>query len=68
MSKTKHGTGPAEPGERLFAKVPEAAPMLRLDVATIRHGLERGEIPGFRVGQQWRIPMSWIRQQAGQAS
>jgi excisionase family DNA binding protein len=64
MSRHRSQADGLLPG-RLFAKVPEAAPLLRMDERTVRRACERGEIPGFKVGEQWRIPMSWLRQAAG---
>jgi excisionase family DNA binding protein len=54
------------PPGRLFATAPEAAEILRADPRTVRRALEAGEIPGLRVGGRWRIPVAWLRQQAGQ--
>ena len=55
---------PLLPG-RLFATAPETAQVLRSDERTVRRALERGDIPGFRVGQHWRVPVAWLREQAG---
>jgi excisionase family DNA binding protein len=49
---------------KLFAEVPEAAAILRYDPRTVRRALEAGDIPGVRVGGRWRIPVSWLREQA----
>jgi excisionase family DNA binding protein len=53
------------PADWLFATVPEAVPLLRMDERTIRAACARGEIPAVRIGLQWRIPMSWMRRAAG---
>jgi len=56
---------PALPAGRLFATAPEAAKVLRSDARTLRRALAAGTIPGFRVGATWRIPVAWLREQAG---
>jgi excisionase family DNA binding protein len=56
------------PAGRLFAKVPEAAELLRMDERTVRRALVAGQIPGFRVGATWRVPVAWLREQAGLGS
>lgn len=38
--------------------VSEAAQLLRLKPKTIRLWLETGRLRGFKVGRQWRIPVS----------
>ena len=50
---------------QLFATVPEAAAILRYDVRTVRRGIASGDIPAVRVGATNRIPVSWLREQAG---
>lgn len=50
---------------RLFATVPETADITRYDPRTIRRAIEAGEIPATRAGATWRIPVAWIREQAG---
>lgn len=35
--------------------VPEAAIYLRCSVATVQRALHRGQIPGVKVGRQWRL-------------
>lgn len=35
--------------------VSEAAAFLRVDARTVRRMCERGELPAFHVGRQWRI-------------
>ncbi|MGO9292505.1 MAG: helix-turn-helix domain-containing protein [Streptosporangiaceae bacterium] len=52
-------------GGKLFATTTEAAAILRYDRRTIYQGIEAGEIPATRVGATYRIPTSWIREQAG---
>jgi excisionase family DNA binding protein len=64
MSRRRSESDGLPPG-RLFATAPETAQLFRSDERTIRRALERGEIPGFRVGQHWRVPVAWLRQQAG---
>src|SRR5437016_2683138 len=53
------------PAGRLFATAPETAAVLRADERTVRRALEAGQIPGFRCGATWRIPVAWLREQAG---
>lgn len=49
---------------QLFADVPETAEILRYDRRTVRRAIEAGEIPAVRAGGRWRIPTSWLREQA----
>jgi excisionase family DNA binding protein len=50
---------------KLFATSTEAALILDVDPRTLRAAIERGEIPGTRAGAAWRVPVSWLRKQAG---
>ncbi|HEY5360300.1 MAG TPA: helix-turn-helix domain-containing protein [Streptosporangiaceae bacterium] len=50
---------------KLFADVPETAEILRYDQRTVRRAIEAGEIPAVRAGGRWRVPTTWLRQQAG---
>jgi excisionase family DNA binding protein len=52
---------------RDFAVVNEAADILRCDPRTVRRGCEDGTFPGVRIGAEWRIPVRWLREQAGAA-
>jgi excisionase family DNA binding protein len=45
-------------GNRLFTNVPVVAKLMDLDERTVRHGIERGEIPAVRVAQRYRIPVA----------
>jgi excisionase family DNA binding protein len=65
MSRTRRAEATDLPADRLFATAPETAQVFRSDERTIRAACERGEIPAVRIGQQWRIPMSWLKQAAG---
>ena len=56
------------PPGRLFATAPETAQVLRSDERTVRRALEAGQIPGFRVGVTWRVPVAWLREHAGLGS
>jgi excisionase family DNA binding protein len=57
------GTQPGDEGELLMDqsappivyRVAEVAKLLRMGERQVREGLIRGEIPGVRVGGQWRI-------------
>ena len=53
------------PERRLFVSVAEAAVILETDPRTVRRALQEGQIPGFKVGTFWKIPVSWLRKQAG---
>ena len=50
---------------RLFATAPETAAILRTDERTVYRALAAGAIPGTRIGTVWRIPVAWLREQAG---
>jgi excisionase family DNA binding protein len=52
-------------GGKLFADVPETAAFLRYDQRTVRRAIEAGDIPAIKVGERWRIPTRWLREQAG---
>jgi excisionase family DNA binding protein len=45
-------------GNRIFTTVPVVAQLLDLDERTVRRGIERGELPGIRVGSSIRIPVA----------
>jgi excisionase family DNA binding protein len=49
---------------RHFAEVWEVARILEADPRTIRTACRAGEIPYTKVGSEYRIPVSWLRQQA----
>ena len=49
-----------------FADVPQVARVLGRDERTVRRGIEAGKIPGQKVGSRWVVPVSWLRQQAGE--
>ena len=50
---------------KLFASVPEVAAIIGRDERTVRKAAEKGEIPAKKVGANWMIPVSWLREQAG---
>lgn len=52
-------------GDRLFTTVPVVAQLLDLDERTVRRGIERGELPGIRVGSSIRIPVAELLRLAG---
>lgn len=66
MKQQQAGQIPQIPPGRLFLSVPELSAMLGYDRLgrTVRKGIEAGEIPAIRVGATWRIPVSWLREQA----
>jgi excisionase family DNA binding protein len=49
---------------KLFATSTEAAVILDIDCRTLRSAIERGEIPATRAGATWRVPVSWLCEQA----
>jgi hypothetical protein len=51
---------------RMFATATEAAAILRLDPRSVRRGVASGDIPATHVGPSIRIPVSWLRSQAGE--
>jgi len=51
---------------QVFADVPDVARVLGRDQRTVRRGIEAGKIPGQKVGSRWVVPVSWLRQQAGE--
>jgi excisionase family DNA binding protein len=53
---------------RIFATVPETSVVFRSDERSIRRAIAAGEIPATRTGRVWRVPVAWIREQAGLAS
>jgi excisionase family DNA binding protein len=52
-------------GNRMFTTVPVVARVLDLDERTVRRGIERGELPGLRVGSTIRIPVAELLRLAG---
>jgi hypothetical protein len=50
---------------KIFASVPEVADITGRDERTIRKCVESGSIPGQKIGANWSIPTSWLREQAG---
>jgi hypothetical protein len=52
---------------KIFASVPEVADIIGRDERTVRKCAESGLIPGQKIGANWAIPVSWIREQAGLA-
>ena len=47
--------------------LPEAAPLLRYTVGSLREAVKEGRVPGLRVGGRWMIPTSYIREVANAA-
>lgn len=45
-------------GNRLFTNVSVVADLMDLDERTVRRGIERGDLPGIRVGSAIRIPVA----------
>lgn len=53
-------------GPKRFLTVKEAAEMLRVSTSTIYRAAQSGEIPGFKVRNQWRFPVAAIGRLAGE--
>jgi excisionase family DNA binding protein len=53
--------------ERVFITAAEAADLYQLDMDTTLKCLRNGEIPGFKVGRQWRIPAAKLLALLGDA-
>jgi hypothetical protein len=49
---------------RDFATVAETGQIMRADPRTIRRRIKDGTIPAVRASD-WRIPVSWLAEQAG---
>jgi excisionase family DNA binding protein len=45
-------------GNRLFTTVSVVAELMDLDERSIRRGIERGDLPGIRIGSAIRIPVA----------
>jgi excisionase family DNA binding protein len=52
-------------GDHLFTTVAIVARVLDLDERSVRRGIERGELPGIRVGSSIRIPVAELLRLAG---
>lgn len=50
--------------DRLFLTAAEAGRVLGVDARSVRRAIEGGQVPGVRVGQQWRVPAAWLRERA----
>lgn len=48
---------------RNFATVAETASIMRCDRRTVRTACRLGEMPYTKAGVEYRIPVSWLRQQ-----
>jgi excisionase family DNA binding protein len=51
-----------------FTDVPATAGILQCDVRTVRRRIADGVIPAVRIGTEYRIPVAWLREQAGLAA
>jgi len=49
---------------KVLLGVREAAEATGLDEKTVRSAVERGEIPGMRIGRLIKIPRWWVDRQA----
>ena len=65
------GNMPAETADRILS-IPEAAQLLGLAPNTVRHLARTGQLPGRRVGKQWRFShralTEWIRSGGAQSA
>lgn len=52
-----------EDKQKLLWSAPKAAVEIGIDVKSLRRELEAGRIPGQRIGNHWKVPLWWIRQQ-----
>lgn len=50
---------------KLFADTREASVILDVDPRTLRRAIIAGDIPAVRAGANWRVPVAWLREQAG---
>lgn len=50
--------------DRLFLTAAEAGRVLGVDARSVRRAIEAEQVPGVRVGQQWRVPAAWLRERA----
>jgi len=48
-----------------FLTVEEVAKLLRISVRTVQRLLKGGELPGVRIGRQWRIPRAELMARLG---
>lgn len=55
LSTTATTTTDPERALEPLLSVSEAARLLRVSEQTVRRLMRRGQLPGFRVGAQWRI-------------
>lgn len=49
--------------DKVLLSAHEAAKATGLNVKTIRAAIERGDIPGQRIGRLFKIPRWWVDQQ-----
>lgn len=49
---------------RTFARVWEVAAILGCDRRTVRSAIRLGEIPHAKAGNEYRIPLAWLRRAA----
>jgi excisionase family DNA binding protein len=49
---------------KLFATTTECAVVLRCDARTLRKAIGSGDVPAIKAGSTYRIPVSWITEQA----
>lgn len=59
-----HPPSTLPPEGRLFMSPQEVAAALGTDPRTIRRAIAEGQIPGFKVGVNWKIPAAWLREAA----
>jgi excisionase family DNA binding protein len=56
--------------ELVFYTAAEVAEMLRLHLQVVQRKLQAGEIPGYRIGREWRVEraqlMTWLERYSNQ--
>lgn len=55
---------PDDLGDRIFAKVPEVAKIMKTDARVIRKAIQDGAIPGQKIGGNWFVRTEWLREQS----
>ena len=43
--------------------LPKAAEAIGMDVRALRSAIDRGEVPGIRIGRLYKVPLWWIEHQ-----
>ncbi|HVE74869.1 MAG TPA: DUF2087 domain-containing protein [Mycobacteriales bacterium] len=63
-------TAQSSDGELVFFTAAEVAAMLRLHLQVVQRKLQAGEIPGYRIGREWRVEraqlLEWLERYSNQ--